>query len=103
MKKTLYTALTACIAITACKAQQPSVMKNAPYPAFDREAHRGGRGLMPENTIPAMLNTVDLGMESLEMDSHITADGKVIISHDEYINPLFSLSYDGKEIPKEDG
>ena len=73
-----------------------------PYPVFDREAHRGGRGLMPENTIPAMINTVNLGMETLEMDLHITADNKVIVSHDEYINPLFSLTPDGKEIPKED-
>jgi glycerophosphoryl diester phosphodiesterase len=102
MKKTLYIALTACIAVTACKAQQTKEMKNAPYPAYDREAHRGGRGLMPENTIPAMLNTVDMGLETLEMDTHITADGKVIVSHDEYINPLFSLTPDGKEIPKED-
>ena len=102
MKKTAYIALAACLAAAACKAQQPKDVKNAPYPAYDREAHRGGRGLMPENTIPAMLNTVDLGMETLEMDTHITADGKVIVSHDEYVNPLFSLDPDGKEIPKED-
>jgi glycerophosphoryl diester phosphodiesterase len=72
------------------------------YPAFSKEAHRGGRGLMPENTIPAMKNAIDLGMTTLEMDTHITADGQVVLSHDEYINPLFSLSADGKEISVED-
>lgn len=102
MKKPLYIACVFLLAGITCKAQKV-MNKNAPYPTYDREAHRGGRGLMPENTIPAMLNTVDLGMETLEMDTHITADGKVIVSHDEYINPLFSLTPDGKEIPKEDG
>lgn len=73
-------------------------MGRAPYPAFSTEAHRGGRGLMPENTIPAMKNAIDLGITTLEMDTHITFDGQVVLSHDEYINPLFSLSPNGKDI-----
>ena len=77
--------------------------KNADFPSFSAEAHRGGRGLMPENTIPAMKNAIDLGVvTTLEMDTHITADGQVVLSHDEYINPLFSLTPDGKEISKEE-
>jgi glycerophosphoryl diester phosphodiesterase len=102
MKKTLSTVAVALLGMATCIAQKTQTVKNEPFPAFDREAHRGGRGLMPENTIPAMLNTVDLGIESLEMDTHITTDGKVIVSHDESINPLFSLSPDGKEIPAGD-
>ncbi|RYY36650.1 MAG: glycerophosphodiester phosphodiesterase [Sphingobacteriaceae bacterium] len=74
---------------------------SANYPAFSTEAHRGGRGLMPENTIPAMKNAIDLGITTLEMDTHITADWKVILSHDEHINPLFTLSPEGKDISKE--
>jgi glycerophosphoryl diester phosphodiesterase len=77
-------------------------MIEVPYPAFSTEAHRGGRGLMPENTIPAMKNALDLGVTTLEMDTHITADGQVVLSHDEYINPLFSLTPDGREISAED-
>lgn len=72
------------------------------FPVFDTEAHRGGRGLWPENTIGAMLNAVDLGVTTLEMDAHITADGKVILSHDDGFNPLFALTADGKDIAKED-
>lgn len=34
---------------------------------FDKQGHRGCRGLMPENTIPAMKKAVDLGA-TLEMD-----------------------------------
>lgn len=77
-------------------------IKNADYPSFSAEAHRGGRGLMPENTIPAMKNAIDLDVTTLEMDTHITADGQVVLSHDEYINPLFSLKPDGKEISVEE-
>ena len=101
MKSLFYIALAALISTASCETQKIMV-QNKSYPAFDREAHRGGRGLMPENTISAMINTVDMGMETLEMDTHITADGKVILSHDEYINPLFSLTPDGKELTKEE-
>lgn len=72
------------------------------FPSFSTEAHRGGRGLMPENTIPAMKNAVDLGVSTLEMDTHISSDGKVVLSHDDYINPLFTLEQDGGNIPKSD-
>jgi glycerophosphoryl diester phosphodiesterase len=74
----------------------------AAFPLFDTEAHRGGRGLMPENTIPAMRNAIDIGVTTLEMDTHITADGKVILSHDDGFNPLFASTPDGKEIAKAD-
>ncbi len=53
---------------------------------FDLEGHRGCRGLMPENTIPAMLKAIDLNVNTLEMDVVITADDKVLVSHD----PFFS-------------
>jgi len=53
---------------------------------------------MPENTIPAMKHAIDLGVTTLEMDTHISSDGKVFLSHDDYINPLFTLDPNGKEI-----
>jgi glycerophosphoryl diester phosphodiesterase len=67
---------------------------------FDTQAHRGGRGLMPENTIPAMLNGVRLGAHTLELDCHVTADGKVMVSHDPYISSVIMLKPDGSEITK---
>lgn len=71
-------------------------------PAFDLEGHRGARGLMPENTIPAMLRALDLGVTTLEMDTHITRDKQVVLSHDPYINPEHDLLPDGIEIPSSD-
>ena len=72
------------------------------FPAFDREAHRGGRGIMPENTVEAMVNALNYDITTLEMDVHITADSQVVLSHDEHINPLFSLSPGGMEISREE-
>lgn len=73
------------------------------YPAFSAEAHRGGRGLMPENTIPAMLFTLkNYPVTTLEMDTHITKDGEVVVTHDDYLSWAFTLLPNGSEIPKAD-
>jgi len=73
------------------------------FPAFSAEAHRGGRGLFPENTINAMLQTMKIdGITTLEMDTHITKDGKVVVTHDDYLSPAFMLTPDGQEIQKDD-
>ncbi|SIT78744.1 glycerophosphodiester phosphodiesterase [Pontibacter indicus] len=85
-------------------AQQGAIPDNTAQhlPAFDLEGHRGARGLMPENTIPAMLRALDLGVTTLEMDTHITRDKQVVLSHDPYINPEHDLLPDGFEIPSSD-
>ncbi|MCC9136905.1 glycerophosphodiester phosphodiesterase family protein [Pontibacter silvestris] len=76
--------------------------KPVDLPAFDTEGHRGARGLMPENTVPAMRKALELGVTTLEMDAHVTKDGQVILSHDPYINRAYSLTPTGDEIPKAD-
>lgn len=101
MNKLIIPAALILLMIAACKTR-PTGSGTPVFPLFSTEAHRGGRGLMPENTIPAMKNAIDLGITTLEMDTHVSADGKVILSHDDYINPLFTLDPDGKEIPKAD-
>ncbi len=67
---------------------------------LDVEAHRGGRGLMPENTIPAMLNGVRIGAHTLELDTHITADGKVVVSHDGMMTAAIMQKPDGTNLTK---
>lgn len=74
----------------------------ATFPAFYKEGHRGARGLMPENTIPAMLKGLEMGANVLEMDVYTTKDGQVVVAHDPYINPDYSLLPDGTEIPATD-
>lgn len=63
------------------------------------QAHRGGAALYPENTIPAMIHAIDLGITTLEMDLHVTSDSQVVVSHDAYLNAVKALKPDGSEIP----
>jgi glycerophosphoryl diester phosphodiesterase len=63
--------------------------------AFDLQAHRGGRGLMPENTLPAFANALKIGVTTLELDCGITADGVVVIHHDRRLNPNTARAADG--------
>ncbi|WP_202621807.1 glycerophosphodiester phosphodiesterase [Pontibacter russatus] len=70
----------------------------ATMPVFDAQGHRGARGLLPENTLPAMRAALDLGVTTLEMDAHISKDGQVLLSHDPYMNPDHELLPDGLEI-----
>jgi glycerophosphoryl diester phosphodiesterase len=66
---------------------------------IDYQAHRGGRGLMPENTIAAMLAVMDNAkVTTLEMDLAITKDKQVVVSHDPILNPLITTKPDGSFI-----
>lgn len=70
---------------------------------FDKQGHRGCRGLMPENTIPAMRTALDLGVTTLEMDVVITKDKKVVLSHDQWFGEEITTKPDGKYMgPREE-
>lgn len=65
----------------------------APDHAFFRDddyvlviAHRGGCGLAPENTIPAIRNAVEMGVDVIEMDVQLTKDGALVVIHDSTVN-----------------
>jgi len=49
-------------------------------------AHRGGRGLWPENTLLAFRNAHALGVDVLEMDLRQTADAQIVVLHDETVD-----------------
>lgn len=69
---------------------------------FDWQGHRGARGLVPENTIPAMIKAIDLGAVTLEMDAVITADKQVILSHEPFFNHEITTKPDGTPVSKEE-
>ncbi|WP_226886535.1 glycerophosphodiester phosphodiesterase [Nisaea nitritireducens] len=50
--------------------------------AVEIQGHRGARGLLPENTLPAFEKALDLGVDVLELDTVVTADGIAVIHHD---------------------
>ncbi len=69
---------------------------------IDLQAHRGGAGLMPENTISAMKNAMKLHVNTLEFDLQLSSDGKVVVSHDNYFHPRYSMRPDSTLIQKAD-
>jgi glycerophosphoryl diester phosphodiesterase len=65
---------------------------------FDIEAHRGGRALRPENTLPAFANALSMGVDTLELDMGVTRDGVVVVSHERGLNPDLARAPDGRYI-----
>jgi len=57
---------------------------------------------MPENTVSAMKNAIDLGIKTLEFDLQLSGDGHVVVSHDNYFHPRYSTRPDGSLIMPED-
>ncbi|TGE04871.1 glycerophosphodiester phosphodiesterase family protein [Hymenobacter fodinae] len=70
---------------------------------LDVQGHRGSRGLMPENTIPAMRKAQDLGVTTLEMDVAISQDRQVLLSHDPYMNADFVHKPNGQPLTTAEG
>lgn len=63
--------------------------------AFDLQGHRGARGLAPENTLAGFATALSLGVTTLELDTAITRDGVVVVSHDPALNPMITRGPDG--------
>jgi len=58
--------------------------------------HRGEAGLAPENTLIAFANAFSLGVDAVEMDVHLTADGGAVVYHDSKLNPEITRTADGQ-------
>lgn len=68
----------------------------------DIQGHRGARGMMPENSIPAFLYALEQGVTTLELDVVITRDKQVLVSHEPWMNPDICLGPDGKSLNKKE-
>jgi len=55
--------------------------------ALEVQGHRGARGLLPENTLPAFESALQHGVDVLELDVGITSDNAVVVSHDRRLSP----------------
>ncbi|RZU98211.1 glycerophosphodiester phosphodiesterase [Spiribacter vilamensis] len=53
---------------------------------FQVVAHRGASGHAPEHTLPAFQMAYDMGADYLELDIQMTADGELVVLHDETLN-----------------
>ena len=65
------------------------------WKTFVVSAHRGGRGLRPENTLPSFESGLDQLATELETDTGVTTDGVSLIWHDQFFNPGSCRRADG--------
>jgi glycerophosphoryl diester phosphodiesterase len=63
--------------------------------SLDVQGHRGARGHLPENTLPAFSLAIEMGVSTLELDVGITRDGAVVVHHDRRLNPDVARGPDG--------
>jgi glycerophosphoryl diester phosphodiesterase len=54
--------------------------------------HRGCRGLLPENSLPAFRRAIDLGCDYLELDVVMSGDGQLIVSHEPWMSERLCLT-----------
>jgi glycerophosphoryl diester phosphodiesterase len=62
---------------------------------FELQGHRGARGLFPENTLAGFVATLAIGVDTIELDVAVTADGAVVVTHDTVLNPDLTRAADG--------
>ncbi len=75
---------------------QPNAKMNT---KIDFQGHRGARGLLPENTIPAFLLALSFPeIQTLELDVAVSADKKVIVTHEPYFSHHISSHPDGRPV-----
>ncbi|TGK09672.1 glycerophosphodiester phosphodiesterase [Leptospira selangorensis] len=80
----------------SCSGEQ---IRNKPIEGnLDLQGHRGARGLKPENTWPAFEEALSQGMTTIELDTVLTKDQKIIIHHDSESNPALCTKKDGSDI-----
>ena len=59
-------------------------------------AHRGGTGLWPENTLEAFDHAIDLGVDGIELDVHLSGDDVLVVHHDETLKPAIARDHRGQ-------
>ena len=68
--------------------------------AFDLQGHRGARGLMPENTLPAFARALEIGVTTLELDLAMSRDREVVVMHNPRFEPALTRDQRGAWLEK---
>ncbi len=82
------------VLLLACTAPPQPI----PPGPIDVQGHRGARGLLPENTLPAFEHALELGVTTLELDLGRTRDGTLVVTHDPRIEPGVCLGPQGTPV-----
>src|SRR5213594_1556334 len=61
-------------------------LRDGPLPiGIERVAHRGSPRERLENTLPSFLLALERGADAVELDTHVTSDGVVVVHHDDVV------------------
>lgn len=60
--------------------------------------HRGAKGIAPENSLYGFKKAIELGIDGIELDVHLTKDGKLIVIHDMDLQRLVGLRISIKQL-----
>ncbi len=77
--------------------EQNNSMQNV---QIDWQGHRGARGLLPENSIPAFLLALEFPVTTLELDLAVSKDDQLIVSHDPWMSASICKKTDGSDVGK---
>jgi glycerophosphoryl diester phosphodiesterase len=95
--------LASCSASVSAYAQPASVPPASaePVPRVEIIGHRGAAGLAPENTLAAFRRACEIGVDGIELDVHLTADGVLVVHHDYAPHPDLARDRQGQWIAKD--
>lgn len=93
--------------IVSCQPSSPSSEENMEptkrTAKFDWQGHRGARGLLPENSIPAFYKALEYdNITTLELDVVVSKDNQVVISHEPWMSSHICLTPEGIPVEKAD-
>ena len=95
---------TACL-LLGCKTksrEEPVMAENETIAStIQVQGHRGERGNLPENSIPAFISALKKGVDVLELDVVISKDSQVVVSHEPWMLSLYMTAPNGDSIPQE--
>jgi len=74
----------------------PLIDVEQPAKKIDIIGHRGAAGLVPENTLSAFQRACEIGVDAIELDVLLTADGNIIVHHDYALKPEIARTPQGK-------
>jgi glycerophosphoryl diester phosphodiesterase len=78
----LFSALAETVVVTVVAMLAAAAMAAPALRSPRIAAHRGGAAIWPENSLLAFRSATALGVDVLELDLHVTADGQVVVIHD---------------------
>ena len=87
------------VVVTACQIPDKGAPRLKVIPQAEKfhvVGHRGAAGLAPENTLAAFTRACEIGVDALELDVLLTADGQIVVHHDYRLKQDIARTSEGK-------